>query len=250
VAVALVTGASRGIGRAVAERLGRDGAFVVVHYGRDETAAKDVVNTITEAGGSAVAVRAEFGVSGDVDTLVDGIKRALSEAGRAVAVDILVNNAGIAYQTPLEEVTEQQFDELFAVNVRAPFFLVQQLLPLLRDGGRIINVSSGVTRIAFPPIIAYSLTKGALDVFTRTLAKTVADRGITVNAVNPGVIDTDINASWLRGNDAARQAVVEETALGRIGQPDDIAGVVAFLASEDSRWVTAELVDASGGARL
>lgn len=247
---ALVTGASRGIGRAIAERLGRDGALVVVHYAQDDTAAKEVVSTITQSGGKAFAVRSELGVRGDIDTLFAGIASGLAEQEVEHALDIVVNNAGIGLSAPIEDVEVESFDRVFAVNVRAPFFIVQRALPLLRDGGRIINISSGVTRVAFPDGIAYALTKGALDTFTRTLAKPLGARGITVNSVAPGVIDTDVNAGWLRGNDAAVAAVSEQAALGRVGQPQDIADVVSFLASEDSRWVTATFVDATGGARL
>lgn len=151
---------------------------------------------------------------------------------------------------PIENVDQAGFDRVFAVNVRAPFFITQRALPLLRDGGRIINISSGVTRVAFPDGIAYALTKGALDTFTRTLAKPLGARGITVNSVAPGVIDTDVNAGWLRGNDDAIAAVSSSAALGRVGEPQDIGDVVTFLASEDARWITASFLDATGGAFL
>ncbi|MFI6098243.1 SDR family oxidoreductase [Lentzea sp. NPDC051213] len=247
---ALVTGASRGIGRAIAERLGRDGALVVVHYAQDDAAAKEVVATITKSGGKAFAVRSELGVDGDVDLLFDGIESGLAELGAENALDILVNNAGIGLPAPIENVDQAGFDRVFAVNVRAPFFITQRALPLLRDGGRIINISSGVTRVAFPDGIAYALTKGALDTFTRTLAKPLGERGITVNSVAPGVIDTDVNAGWLRGNDEAIASVSSSAALGRVGQPEDIGDVVTFLASEDARWITASFLDATGGAFL
>ncbi|MEV8511515.1 SDR family oxidoreductase [Dactylosporangium sp. NPDC051484] len=248
--IALVTGASRGIGRAIAERLGRDGALVVVHCAQHETAAKDVVNTITAAGGAAFAVRAELGVDGDVDTLFAGVTEGLRAAERPEALDILVNNAGIALPAPIENVEPAGFDKVFAVNVRAPFFITQRALPLLRDGGRIINISSGVTRIAFPDGIAYAMTKGALDTFTRTLAKPLGARGITVNTVAPGVVDTDVNAGWLRGNPDAEAAVSAQAALGRVGRPVDIADAVSLLAGEEGRWVTATWIDATGGAAL
>lgn len=246
---ALVTGASRGIGRAVAERLGREGATVVVHYAKDDGAAKDVVGTITDTGGAAVAVRAELGVPGDVETLFTGVRAGLASLGAEPALDIVVNNAGVDAPGAIGDVDEATFDHVFAVNVRAPFFIAQKALALLRDGGRIINISSGVTRVAFPDTIAYSMTKGAVDVFTRTLAKSLGERGITVNAVLPGVVDTDKNAAWLHNPDA-RTAVSADTALQRPGTPADVADVVAFLASDDSRWVTATLIDATGGYRL
>ncbi|MEN7504757.1 MULTISPECIES: SDR family oxidoreductase [unclassified Saccharothrix] len=232
---ALVTGASRGIGRAIALRLAADGLRVVVHYGRDEVAAKEVV---AAAGGGAFAVRASL--PDEVDALFADLPE----------LDVVVNNAGIGLLNPIEDVTPDEFDEVFGVNVRAPFFVVQRALPLLRDGGRIVNISSGVTRIAFPEGIAYSMTKGALDTFTRTLAQHLGPRGITVNTVAPGVVDTDVNAGWLRGNPEAEAAMAARSALGRIGQPGDIADVVSFVASADARWVTGAWIDATGGAHL
>ncbi|MGW9207098.1 SDR family NAD(P)-dependent oxidoreductase [Embleya sp. NPDC055664] len=246
---ALVTGASRGIGRAVAERLAADGALVAVHYGRDESAAKDVVATIEAAGGRAFAVRAELGVPGDVDTVVDGLRAGWAEFG-ADGLDVLVHNAGIGSTGPIEAETEAGYDRVFAVNTRAPFFLTQRVLPLLRDGGRIVTVTSGATRIAFPESIAYAMTKGALDTFTLALAKHLGPRGITVNNVAPGIVDTDVNASWLRGNPQAQAQAASRAALGRVGRPDDIADTVAFLASDAARWVTGATLDATGGSEL
>lgn len=246
---ALVTGASRGIGRAVAERLAADGALVAVHYGRDERAAKDVVATIEAAGGRAFAVRTELGVPGDVDTLVDGLRAGWAEFG-ADGLDVLVHNAGIGSTGPIEAETEAGYDRVFAVNTRAPFFLTRRVLPLLRDGGRIVTVTSGATRIAFPESIAYAMSKGALDTFTLALAKHLGPRGITVNNVAPGIVDTDVNASWLRGNPAAQAQAASRAALGRVGHPDDIADAVAFLASDAARWVTGTTLDATGGSEL
>ncbi|MFJ9121529.1 SDR family oxidoreductase [Streptomyces sp. NPDC102394] len=247
---ALVTGGSRGIGRATAERLGREGALVAVHYGRNTAAADEVTAAIRAAGGAAFSVRAELGAIGDVETLWAEFDRQVLEHGDHAGLDILVNNAGITPRGHIEETTPEAFDEVFAVNVRAPFFLVQQGLKRLRDGGRIINVSSGATRIALTDIIAYSMTKGAIDTFTLTLAKAIGHRGITVNSVAPGIVDTDMNASWLRGNDAAEQSAADLSALGRVGRPTDVADVVAFLASDDSRWVTGQVIDATGGSQL
>ncbi|MFC5030313.1 SDR family NAD(P)-dependent oxidoreductase [Streptomyces sp. DSM 41987] len=249
---ALVTGASRGIGRAIAQRLAADGALVAVHYGSNETAAKETVDGILTAGGRAFALEAELGVEGDVDTLVHALERGLREhTGQAPRLDILVNNAAInAAGGPIEAESPERFERLFAVNVRAPFFLVQRVLPLLRDGGRIINISSAVTRIALPETIAYGMTKGALDVLGHTLAKHLGPRNITVNTVAPATVDTDANAFWLRGNPEAQELVAADTALGRVGLPDDIAAPVAFLASDDARWITGQIVDATGGCRL
>jgi NAD(P)-dependent dehydrogenase (short-subunit alcohol dehydrogenase family) len=247
---ALVTGGSRGIGRAIAERLAGAGAVVAVHYGRDTAAAGEVVGTIRAKGGTAFAVQAELGRPGDVETLWEGYDRQILEHSGSTSLDILVNNAGITPRGEIEETTAEAFDEAVAVNMRAPFFLTQQGLKRLRDGGRIINISSGATRIALTDIIAYAMTKGGVDAFTLTLAKALGARGITVNAVAPGIIDTDMNAAWLRGNELAERSAADLSALGRVGRPQDVADVVAFLASDDARWVTGQVIDATGGSQL
>jgi 3-oxoacyl-[acyl-carrier protein] reductase len=241
---ALVTGASRGIGRSAAERLAAGGALVAVHYGRNETAAKETVAAIQTAGGQAFAVRAELGVPGDVDTLFAGLEEGL--AGRPL--DVLVNNAAIQdYSATIEGVTSESYDRVFAVNVRAPLFITQRALPLMADGGRIINVSSGVTWFAVPEIV-YAMTKGALNVFTRSLAHTQGGRGITVNTVSPGITETDMNG-WLQDAESQRSAA-GMTALGRHAQPDDVGDAVAFFASEDGRWVTGQTLEVNGGLWL
>ncbi|MEU3373983.1 SDR family oxidoreductase [Streptomyces sp. NPDC006660] len=240
---ALVTGGSRGIGRGIAERLGRDGARVGVHYATNEAAAKETVAAIEAAGGSAFAVGQELGVSGDAAALWEAFDR------EADGVDILVNNAGIGWPVPFGEVTEETYDRFFAVNARAPFFVTQLGLSRLRDAGRVINISSGLARAAMmPQTLTYAMTKGALDVLTRNLSKVLGPRGITVNSVAPGVIDTDINADWLRADDGAWAATAAMSPLGRVGEASDIADVVAFLASDDGRWITGQWLDATGGA--
>ncbi|MEU7763552.1 SDR family oxidoreductase [Nocardia sp. NPDC049190] len=248
--IALVTGGSRGIGRAIAQRLGRDGATVAVAYARDETAAKEVVERIGKDGGRAFALHAELGSHGDAAALWAAFDVHADEYTPGGVVDIIVNNAGIGRSSDLASLTEDSFDEVFAVNVRAPFFIVQQGLRRLRDGGRIINISSGAARLAMPEIIAYGATKGALDTFTLNLAKELGPRGITANSVAPGIIDTDVNASWLRGDPQAEAHAAAMAALGRVGQPDDVADIVAFLASDDARWVTGRVIDATGGSGL
>ncbi|GAB3960074.1 SDR family oxidoreductase [Actinoallomurus acanthiterrae] len=238
---ALVTGASRGIGRAIAERLAADGARVAVHYGGNEAAAKETVAAIGED--RAFTVRAELSAPDAVDTLFARLDEEFD------GLDILVNNAAIATSSDFENTTPEEFDRIFAVNARAPFFIIQRALPRLRDGGRIVNISSGVTRIAMPEIITYAMTKGALETFTRTLAQQLGPRGITVNTVAPGIIDTDVNASWLRDPEAAAAAAAR-AALGRVGRPEDVADVVAFVASDDARWVTGDWIDVTGGSDL
>jgi 3-oxoacyl-[acyl-carrier protein] reductase len=244
---ALVTGASRGIGRAIAERLARDGALVGVHYATREADAQAVVEAIESNGGKAVAIATEFGVNG-VEPEVDALFRDVDLALGNAAFDILVNNAGILDGTPIEQVTADTFDRSFAINVRAPFFVLQRALPRLREGGRIINISSAVTRIA-SPFVHYAMGKGAIDVLSRTLAQQLGPRGITVNSVTAGVVDTDMGA-WLDSSPDLRAQVSSTVALGRIGQAGDIADVVAFLASDDARWITGQSIEASGGQWL
>ncbi|WP_433659256.1 SDR family oxidoreductase [Nocardia sp. CA-128927] len=242
---ALVTGGSRGIGRGIAERLGRDGARVAVHYNGNAQAAKEVVAAIEAEGGSAFAIRAELGVPDDAAALWSAFD------AHADGVDILVNNAGIdGSREPIEATDEAAYDRVFAVNAKAPFFVTKLGLDRMRDGGRIINLSTGLTNGArMPQLLAYTMTKGAIDAFTSVLAKQVGACGITVNAVAPGIIDTDMNASFLNNAETVA-AVAAMSPLKRLGQPADVADVVGFLASADARWVTGQWIDATGGGLL
>jgi len=248
--VALVTGASRGIGRGIAERLAADGALVVVHYGSNADAAAEVVATIEAAGGAAFAVGQMLGVDGDVAGLFAKLDAELESRRGSTDLDIVVNNAGIAPQADLAATTEAIFDEVFAVNTRAPLFVAQAAVERMGEGGRIVSISSGVTRQAWPNLLAYSMTKAAIDLMARTLAKDLAPRGITVNVVAAGLVDTDMNASWLRASDEARAEGASLSAFGRVGEPAHVADVVAFAASEDARWVTGQVLDATGGSVL
>lgn len=235
---ALVTGASRGIGRAAALRLARDGFHVVVNYAADTSAAEDVVSSIEKDGGSAVAVRAALGSP-------DAI---LALAAKVTSLDVLVNNAGLPLPKPLSEVTPEEYERVFAVNVRDLFFLTQRLLPLIPSGGRIINVTSGAARIAYPEGIAYAMTKGAVQTFTLALAKELGPRGITVNNVAPGIIDTDANASWL--DEGGRAYAASRHAVNRVGRPEEIADTIGFLASPQASFITGTTIDATGGGNL
>ncbi|MEE1928336.1 SDR family oxidoreductase [Streptomyces sp. TRM 70351] len=245
---ALVTGGSRGIGRAISRRLAREGALVAVHYGHDRTAAERTVREIEDDGGRAFPVHAELGVPGDADTLWETFDQALSAQDAQLGLDILVNNAGTNLPRPLQAVTEADYERVFAINTKAPFFIIQRALDRLRDGGRIVNISSVATRVAFPPIAAYTMTKAALDYLTLALAQELGPRGITVNSVAPGYTETEINPTL--SIPEIRQRYSEASVFGRLGAPADIADVVSFVASDDARWVTGQWIDASGGVHL
>lgn len=245
---ALVTGASRGIGRATAQRLAAEGALVAVHYAENVDAAEQVVEGIREAGGRAFTVQAELGVPGDIDTLMRGLEQGLKEhGGGEVRLDILVNNAGIMGGIAFDEVTPEQFDRLVAVNAKAPFFLIQRALPMMPDGGRIINISSGLTRFANPQEIAYAMTKGAVEMLALHFAKALGPRQITVNSVAPGITRNDNPVFDIP---EAVEQMAALSAFGRVGEPTDVADVVAYLASADARWITGAFIDATGGTLL
>lgn len=245
---ALVTGASRGIGRAIARRLAAGGALVAVHYGSNDQAAAETVQLIEKDGGRAFPVRAELGVPGDVDALFTALETGLAARTGQARLDILVNNAAINAGGPIEAITPEAFDRLVAINTKAPLFITQRALSLLNDHGRIINVTTAATRIAMPEA-PYAMTKAPLEILSRSLAQAVGARGITVNAVAPGPTVTDMNP-WMLGNPDVQQMVGSGNAIPRVGQPDDIAEVVAFLASQAGRWVTGQVIDASGGCFL
>ncbi|MFK3978910.1 SDR family oxidoreductase [Micromonospora sp. NPDC050397] len=243
--VALVTGASRGIGQAIAIRLAAAGAAVAVHYGSDLAGARSTLAAIESAGGSGFLVGAELGVDGDVDTLVRGLDAGLNGG----QLDILVNNAAVPPAGPIDVTTPEQFDHLFAVNVRAPYFLIRRLLSSLSDGGRIITISSVATRMANPSQTSFAMTKGAIETMSRTLANELGVRGITVNAVAPGATRTATNGSLFEAPGLAG-FIAERTALNRLGEAEDVADIVGFLASDDARWITGQVLDASGGLYL
>lgn len=246
--IALVTGASRGIGQAIALRLARDGATVAVHYHSAESAARAVVGEIAAAGGAAFALQADLSAPSGAAALAASFTAELTERYGKTAFDILVNNAGVSKRATIEEITEEDLELLLQTNLKSPFFLIKALLPHLRNGGRIINVSSMGTRAAYPAMAAYAPAKAGLEALSRLLAVHLGGRQITVNSVMPGATATDMNAN-ARDPIASRE-VAKSIALGRVGQPADIAKVVAFLASDDGGWVTGQQIDASGGQRL
>ena len=246
--VALVTGASRGIGRSIALALAAKGAFVAVHYNESDGAARQVVAQIEAAGGQAVAVAANLEQAGAPRALFAALDPLLQQRLGSTCLDILVNNAGIGQRATIEDVSEADFDRILQVNLKAPFFIIQQALKRLRDGGRIINLSSMGTRAAYPVMAAYAPGKAGLEALTVLLAQQLGARRITVNAVLPGATATDMNPA--ASDPVLAQELARTIALGRVGQPEDIADLVAFLASDAARWVTAQRIDASGGQRL
>jgi 3-oxoacyl-[acyl-carrier protein] reductase len=248
--IALVTGASRGIGRATASALAEAGAHVLVHYGRSEQEAESLVAEIQTKGGSAQAISADLGTPNGAAALAEQVR---SIAGDRL--DVLVSNAGVSKSARIADYTVEDFDNLFATNVRGPFFLVQQLLPILGDGSSIVVISSAVARTVVgkpglenPSVLAYASTKGALETLVKNWAAILGPRGIRVNAIAPGVIDTDM--SNFTKTVAGRQVALEMQALKRIGKPEDIADAVAFIASDGARWITGASIPVDGGSKL
>jgi 3-oxoacyl-[acyl-carrier protein] reductase len=250
VRTALVTGGSRGIGRAVVRALAAQGHLVAVHYGHNRAAADRTVAEAEAAGGQAFSLAADLRDRDAPARLFAALDEELGRRNGDTGLDVLVNNAAISPRATLTQTTVDLFDEVFAVNVRAPFFVLQQAAERLRAGGRVVNVSSTVTRTAYPDVVAYSMSKGAVEVMGRTLAVELGARGITVNTVTPGVTDTDMNAGWLRGDPTARAAVSAATALGRVAEPADVADAIVLLLRPEARWLTGVVIDASGGASL
>ena len=240
---ALVTGASRGIGRAIALSLARAGARVLVHYGNAEKAADLVVEEIRSAGGTAEKVAADLRDADGPHELARRVREIVGER-----LDIVIANAGISKAATLEDTTVEDFDNLFAVNVRAPYFLVQQLLPVLGENSSVVLLSSLAARAAVNNLSAYAATKGAIDTLVRHLAFALGERGIRVNAIAPGVVETDM--SNFARTDAGRDFTLGMQALKRVAQPEDIAGAAVFLASDDARWVTGDTLRVDGGSKL
>jgi 3-oxoacyl-[acyl-carrier protein] reductase len=247
--VAVITGSSRGLGAAAAKRLALDGFFVVVNYVRSANDGEKVLRDLRKAGGKGVLVQGDVSHMDGIASFFKRVDSALKGEGLPAAIDVLVANAGILISKPFAETTEADFDALFDTNVKGVFFLIQNALPRLRDDGRIVTLSSGLSRYANPLFTAYSATKGAIDTMTRVLAQDLGVRGITVNTVAPGAIDTDMNAGWIR-SEPGRTALLSRQALKRVGEPPEIADVISFLAGPDSRWITGQRIEASGGSSL
>jgi 3-oxoacyl-[acyl-carrier protein] reductase len=237
--IALVTGSAKGIGRAIALRLAQDGAAIVVNYSGSAQQAQETVGLIEKAGGTAFSVQADVSKVADVQRLFDSCFKRL---GR---LDILVNNAGVMFTKPVADVGEEEYDRLFAVNVKGAFFCCQQAAKRMAEGGRIINLSSSTTALMLPGYAAYVATKGAVEQFSHVLAKELGAKKITVNVISPGPIDTELFNEGK--SEDQKQRFAQMAALGRLGQPQDIADVVAMLVSEEARWITGQNIRANGG---
>ncbi|HSV58409.1 MAG TPA: SDR family oxidoreductase [Variovorax sp.] len=248
--IALVTGGSRGLGRSIALKLAEQGTDVILSFQRNEAQAREVVQRIEALGRRAVALQLDVAESSGFDDFAQRVRRALASTWQCERFDQLVNNAGTGLNAPLVDTTEAQFDQMFAIHLKGSFFLTQKLLPLLEDGGRIVNTSSGLARFTLPGYGAYAAMKGGIEVLTRYMAKELAPRGITVNTIAPGAIETDFNGAAVRDNAQVKAHIAGLTALGRVGQPEDIGGAVASLLSEGNRWITGQRIEVSGGMLL
>ncbi len=247
--IALVTGGSRGLGRCEVLSIAERGIHCIFTYNSKREEADEVVAAASAHGVQVRALHLDLGQVASFDGFVTQVQTALAEMG-VQGLDYLINNGGISYHSKYAEVREEDLDRLYAVNFKGVFFLTQKLLPVINEGGRIINTSSGLTRFVFPNLMAYASIKGALEPFTRYLAQEVGARGITVNTLAPGAMGTDFSGGMIRDNPEYRKRISEATALGRPGVPDDIGPMVASLLSDENRWVNAQRIEVSGGMKL
>jgi NAD(P)-dependent dehydrogenase (short-subunit alcohol dehydrogenase family) len=248
--IALITGGGRGLGKNMALKIADSGIDLIVTYKSGEKEARDVVEQIQKKGRKAVALQLDVGDSRSYGAFAEAVRAELKKTWSKDAFDFLVNNAGTGLHASILETTEEQFDELYNVHLKSVFFLTQKLLPIINDGGRIVNISSGLARFSFPGSSAYAAMKGGVEVLTRYMAAELAKRQISVNTLAPGAIETDFRGGAVRDNPEVNKAVAAHTALGRVGLPDDIGGIVAFLVSPASKWITGQRIEASGGMML
>jgi NAD(P)-dependent dehydrogenase (short-subunit alcohol dehydrogenase family) len=245
--IALITGGSRGLGRNAALAMAARGIDVILTYQSKQAAAQEVVAEITGQGRKAIALQLDVADASRFPQFAEDVKTALKTNWQIDRFDYLVNNAGTGIHAPFAETTEQQFDSMVNIHLKSVFFLTQKLLPLLNDGGRIVNISSGLARFALPGYSAYATMKGGIEVLTRFMAKELGARGIAVNTVAPGAIETDFGNGLVRDNQDVNAYIASQTALGRVGVPDDIGPMIASLLSDDNRWVNAQRIEVSGG---
>ncbi len=247
--IAIVTGGSRGLGRNTVLNLAKRGVRSIFTYNSNRAEADKVVAAVSEAGSKAIALQLDAGNVSAFDPFLKGVSKALGELG-AERFDYLVNNAGTSHHAAFDKTTEEELDSLYNVHFKGVFFLTQKLLPLINDGGRIVNISTGLTRIVIPGSAPYGSMKGAIEVLTRYLAKELGPRRIAVNTVAPGAIQTDFSGGMVRDNPAVNKMVSDSTALGRPGLPDDIGPMIASLLTEDNRWINAQRIEVSGGQSI
>jgi len=248
--VALITGGNRGLGKSMALSLARRGVDVIFTYRNNQAEATEVAAQIEKLGRRAVALQLDVGVAASFSKFAAQVRDELRTRWQRDRFNYLVNNAGIGAHASFAETTEEQFDQLVNVQFKGPFFLTQKLLPLLADGGRIVNISSGLTRFSYPGYSAYASMKGAIEVLTRYQAKELGARGIAVNTVAPGAIETDFGGGHVRDNKELNAAIASQTSLGRVGRPEDIGGVIASLLAPENAWINAQRIEASGGQML
>ena len=248
--IALITGASRGLGRNAAEHLAARGIDIIGTYHSKADEAQQVAKALEAAGAKAAMLQLDVGDSSSFASFAEGLGTTLQQHFGRERFDFLVNNAGIGLNVPFSETTEAQFDQLLNIQLKGPFFLTQRLLPLLVDGGRIVNVSSGLARFALPGYAAYAAMKGAMEVLTRYQAKELGARGIRVNILAPGAIETDFGGGVVRDNQQVNDFIAGNTALGRVGLPDDIGAAIALLLEEGNGWITGQRLEVSGGMFL
>jgi NAD(P)-dependent dehydrogenase (short-subunit alcohol dehydrogenase family) len=248
--IALITGGSRGLGKNAALKLASKGNDVIITYRSKKEEADEVVAEIESLGLKAAALQIDTGVVSSFEAFKTALVAILQEKWERDTFDFLINNAGIDAASPFAKTTEEDFDNLFNVHFKGVYFLTQTLLTTIADGGRIINLSTGLTRFATPGYAAYASMKGAIEVFTKYLAKELGSRGIAANLVAPGIVETDFTKRAFDSHPGMHDFISSVTALGRPGQPDDIGGVIAFLCSEDGRWINAQRIEASGGMFL
>ena len=247
--IAIVTGGSRGLGRNTVVSLARDGVDVIFTYNSNRAEANNVVAEVEALGRKAAALQLDTGNVAAFDAFVDSVRSVLKDWGRE-RFNFLVNNAGTSYHASIIETTEEEMDKLYNIHFKGVFFLTQKLLPVIADGGRIVNLSSGLARVAVPGSSAYGSLKGAVEVLTRYMANELGARGIAVNTVAPGAIATDFSGGMVRDNPEINRRVASMTALGRAGVPDDIGPMIASLLTEANRWVNAQRIEVSGGMAL
>ena len=248
--IALVTGSSRGLGRSTALNLAKKGVDIIVTYHRNVEEAAKVVAEIESLGAKSVALQLDTADTKTFDSFVRQVQQLLNDRWQTEHFDFLVNNAGTGVHASFAETTEEDFDHLMNIHLKGVFFLTQKLLPLINDGGRIMNLSSGLTRLTLPGYAAYATMKGAMEILTKYMAKELGARRIAVNIVAPGAIETDFGGGSVRDNPEVNQYFASQTALGRVGLPDDIGGAIASLLSEDNRWVNAQRIEVSGGQSI